>query len=110
MGNVVYHQAQGIFDGSQLLESMTATRDEDEPGDIILDLTNIRHLDISESVLDDLGREVRKELPLRLRAIVASDKYVHQLRWFAGHACNSFQCVQVFDNREAARQWLRLDD
>ncbi|MEM7365192.1 MAG: STAS/SEC14 domain-containing protein [Pseudomonadota bacterium] len=108
---IVYHTVHGMFDGSQMRTTLIPETNADgHPSDVVLDLRAIRHLDVTEAALEDMGNTLRNEFPIRLCAIVVSDKYASQLRWFARHAANAFQCVQTFDDLSSARQWLRLSE
>jgi hypothetical protein len=109
---VVHQQVEGVYTAAELTEANALIKAIDSTCDyrMLFDLTDMRHLDVSDAHLEALGRKIHTELPVRFRAIVCGPRFLDQMRIFASHATTSFQNVQVFSDLSEACHWLLIPE
>lgn len=109
---VIYHKVSGVMNQSQLEEANQHIARDTTCMDysMILDFSAVRHFDLPEHTLEKLGRRIRQEIPVRLRALVVNDRALEGAEAFAAHAANAFCTTRVFTCLGDACQWLLISE
>lgn len=108
--NLIYQKIRGVYNQSHVSEANNyiKTIQHHQRFSILLDMMQMKRLDIPEPVLERMGEKIRQEIPVRLRAIVASPRHIDELLAFADHASNAFTNVRVFPDLGQACDWLLI--
>ncbi len=109
---VIYQKASGVMNQSQMEEANQhiGTVPGCDDYSLILDFTEVRLFDIPEHTLEKLGRKIRLEIPVRLRALIIGERSFEAAESFAAHASNAFRTIRVFQTLPDACHWLLVNE